>query len=136
MKYLRSARLAFTFSHFPLTSTWCLEPMNNPYLPSSPASSSTSAFQNFPSSSKQPITRSRTLFYLSIRDSSTTSYSRGPRRGTAQYGDTVDVADDEQEGLIGGRDGSIRVGVKGLPPKWLVCLGGWAVVELMGEGWI
>ncbi len=46
------------------------------------------------------------------------------------------MADDEQEGLIGGRDGSIRVGVKGLPPKWLVCLGGWAVVELMGEGWI
>lgn len=93
--------------------------MSNPYLPSSPASSSTSAL----ASSSKPITRSRTLFYLSIRDSSITGYSRrGPRRSNAGYGDTVDVAEDEQDGLIGGRDGSFGVGVKGLPPKWSVLL--------------
>ncbi|CAD6565083.1 MAG: hypothetical protein TREMPRED_000809 [Tremellales sp. Tagirdzhanova-0007] len=90
--------------------------MSNPYLPSSPASSSTTAS----SSQSQPITRSRTLFYLSIRDSSVTTYNRrGPRRAPAQYGDTVDVADDEQDGLIGGRDGSVGVGMRRLPPKWV-----------------
>ena len=83
--------------------------MSNPYNPASPASSSTS----HPSPHLQPVTRSRTLFYLSIRDSSSTSYSRrGPRNGSAQYGDTIDVADDEHEGLIGGN--------KALRPKWSV----------------
>lgn len=69
----------------------------------------------------QPITRSRTLFYLSVRDSSVTSTfdrRRSRSRGHVQYGDTVDVADDEQEGLIGGRDGEVGLDMKGLPPKW------------------
>jgi syntaxin 16 len=69
----------------------------------------------------QPISRSRTLFYLSVRDSSvTTTFDRrrSQARGHVQYGDTVDVADDEQEGLIGGRDGEVGLDMKGLPPKW------------------
>ena len=98
-----------------LSST--LSPMSNPYFPSSPASSSNPASPL--ASGTQPITRSRTLFYLSIRDSSVTSYSRrGPKRAHAQYGDTVDVADDESEGLMGGRGGSGGVDMRGLPPKW------------------
>ncbi|KAK4684161.1 syntaxin 16, partial [Tremellales sp. Uapishka_1] len=83
--------------------------MSNPYSPSSPASGST------PSSA--PITRSRTLFYLSIRDSSTsTAFSRkSPARRT--YGNTVDIGDDEEEiGLIGGYTPGPE---RGLPPRWV-----------------
>jgi hypothetical protein len=63
-----------------------------------------------------PITRSRTLFYLSIRDSSVTP-RRGPRRSTVGYGQTVDLGEDEEEGLLG-RPGDVSVGMKGLPPRW------------------
>ena len=83
--------------------------------PSSPASSS-SAFTPRPLNTSpkngavEPLTRSRTLFYLSIRDSSIPLSSRkGKGR---QYGDTLDVAD-EEEGLIGAQDGRV-----GLPPRW------------------
>ena len=37
------------------------------------------------------------------------------------YGDTVDVAEDEEQlGLMGGggREGSVGVDMKGLPPRW------------------
>ncbi|WWD20460.1 hypothetical protein CI109_104936 [Kwoniella shandongensis] len=112
--------------------------MSNPYLPLSPSSSSTSfaPYPSYPSNSRnsnnnnsnnnndsQPITRSRTLFYLSIRDSSTTSYPtsrRASKRAHRQYGDTVDVStgEEEEEGLIG-REGNWGVDMKGLPPKWV-----------------
>jgi len=39
-------------------------------------------------------------------------------RGKREYGDTVDVAEDEEQGLIGGKEGGLSV--KGLPPKWWV----------------
>ncbi|KAK8849831.1 hypothetical protein IAR55_005167 [Kwoniella newhampshirensis] len=111
--------------------------MSNPYLPSSPSSSSLPSsftpYPSYPSNSRNtnvnnteaiPITRSRTLLYLSIRDSSTTSYSSGRRaskRAHRQYGDTVDVStgEEEEEGLIGGSSGSWNVDMKGLPPKWV-----------------
>lgn len=87
--------------------------MANPYLPSS----------SYASSSKQkiddqPVTRSRTLFYLSVRDSSTFAHGGargGPRLGAAQYGDTIDVDDDERGGLL---QSHARVDMKGLPPQW------------------
>jgi syntaxin 16 len=87
---------------------------SNPYMPSvaGPSSSSTTSHP-----ANQPITRSRTLFYLSIRDSSVTP-RRGPRRSAATYGLTNDIAEEEDEGLLGGP--STRVDVKGLPPKWCV----------------
>ncbi|EIW71320.1 hypothetical protein TREMEDRAFT_60250 [Tremella mesenterica DSM 1558] len=79
--------------------------MSFPY-PSSPGSSS-SAFIPFNSPSStpvvQPVTRSRTLFYLSIRDSSIPYSSRRKGKGR-QYGETLDVADEEQ-GLMDGQDG-------------------------------
>ena len=96
--------------------------MSSSYLPVSPNTSSTAAFPAFPTSptfnpyassagpSNGPITRSRTLFYLSIRDSSVTP-RRGPKRSEREYGSRVDEGD-EEEGLIGHRD------TKGLPPKW------------------
>ncbi|WVW87090.1 hypothetical protein I302_109147 [Kwoniella bestiolae CBS 10118] len=100
--------------------------MSNPYLPNSPSSSNTNQFYNpyssssssLPSSSNarydQPITRSRTLFYLSVRDSSTT-YSSRVRKSNRQYGDTVDIGDDEEQiGLMGSSSGG-----KGLPPRWV-----------------
>ena len=63
--------------------------------------------------SSQPVTRSRTLFYLSIRDSITPTHNRGTIK-TGQYGDTLDIADnEEEERLIEGSGGG-----KGLPPKW------------------
>ncbi|OCF34380.1 syntaxin 16 [Kwoniella heveanensis BCC8398] len=108
--------------------------MSNPYLPLSPSSSSTPSFQNTsnpyaltPSAKHDPngpITRSRTLFYLSIRDSSTT-YSTRQRKVGRQYGDTIDVGEDEEQiGLMGGAgvsgSGSGHFGEeKGLPPKWV-----------------
>jgi syntaxin 16 len=55
------------------------------------------------------------LFYLSVRDSSITPR----RRSRVQYGDTVDVADDEEEHLMGGRAGATAVDFNGLPPKWV-----------------
>lgn len=61
----------------------------------------------------QPVTRSRTLFYLSIRDSITPTHNRGTIK-TGQYGDTLDIADnEEEERLIEGNGRG-----KGLPPKW------------------
>jgi len=63
--------------------------------------------------SQQPITRSRTLFYLSIRDSIIPAHSRGSIK-TGQYGDTLDIADNEEEERL--IEGTGRG--KGLPPKW------------------
>jgi hypothetical protein len=61
------------------------------------------------------VTRSRTLFYLSIRDSITPTHNRG-RIKTGQYGDTLDIADNEEEERL--IEGTGRG--KGLPPKWCV----------------
>ncbi|WRT69855.1 uncharacterized protein IL334_006846 [Kwoniella shivajii] len=108
--------------------------MSNPHLPLSPSTPSNSFnpsinFNPFSksssssSSSDQPITRSRTLFYLSVRDSSTT-YSSKIRKSDRQYGDTIDVGNDDEEeqiGLIGAsssQGGNWERG-KGLPPKWV-----------------
>lgn len=81
--------------------------MANPYLPGHASTSKTPA--------EQPVTRSRTLFYLSVRDSSSFGSARAPRLAAAQYGDTVDVEDDERGGLLGAH---ARVNMQGLPPKW------------------
>ncbi|WWC66037.1 uncharacterized protein I303_108659 [Kwoniella dejecticola CBS 10117] len=101
--------------------------MSNPYLPMTPGSSSSNTpnLSFAPSSSFNPyskntpdgpITRSRTLFYLSVRDSSST-YSSKARKSDRQYGDTVDIGDDEEQiGLIGDSSG---LPGKGLPPKWV-----------------
>ena len=89
-----------------------------------------------------PITRSRTLFYLSVRDSAGPSTwdrpspssrpsrskrggARGGQAGEEQYGARNDVGE-EEERLIGGSgdgDEDIRGGRKGkgkavLPPRW------------------
>lgn len=101
-----------TYQHL-LAPAHISQTMASPYLPS--ASSSKAA-------ADAPVTRSRTLFYLSVRDSS--SFSRPSARGgigsVAQYGDTVDVDDDERGGLLG-RAPSHRVDMEhGLPPKWYV----------------
>lgn len=77
----------------------------NPYQPTAGPSSSPD----------QPVTRSRTLFFLSVRDSSSFGTARAPRREAAQYGDTVDVEDDERGGLLGG---AARIDMHSLPPKW------------------
>jgi syntaxin 16 len=70
-----------------------------------------------------PVTRSRTLFYLSVRDSSTFGappHRRPPTSSAAQYGDIGDE-DDERGGLLAGQSGSggVQLGPgAGLPPKW------------------
>jgi hypothetical protein len=56
---------------------------------------------------------------LSIRDSITPTHGRG--RGkikVGQYGDTLDIADNEEEERL--IEGSGHGGGKGLPPKWYV----------------
>ncbi|OXC85500.1 syntaxin 16 [Cryptococcus neoformans] len=68
----------------------------------------------------EPIIRSRTLFFLSIRDSNPFSRARPSR----EYGHQISLDDDgdgegEGERLIGGREGWKEVGMKGLPPKWV-----------------
>ncbi|GMK53495.1 hypothetical protein CspeluHIS016_0100810 [Cutaneotrichosporon spelunceum] len=78
----------------------------NPYAPHASSSITQDA----------PITRSRTLFYLSVRDSSSFGSARAPRRAAAQYGDTIDVEDDELGGLLGSHS---RIDMQGLPPKWV-----------------
>lgn len=82
--------------------------MANPYVPH--ASSS-----NLKAQADAPVTRSRTLFYLSVRDSSSFGSARAPRLAAAQYGDTIDVEDDERGGLLGAH---ARVDMQALPPKW------------------
>ncbi|ODN79301.1 hypothetical protein L202_03313 [Cryptococcus amylolentus CBS 6039] len=105
--------------------------MSNPYLPLSPSSSAapTTPYSSTPgpyataSSSQEPTTRSRTLFYLSVRDSnpfSETSGRNASKRAERQYGQHISLDDgEEEEGLIGGREGHTEVGMKGLPPKWV-----------------
>ncbi|KAF9520318.1 hypothetical protein BS47DRAFT_1335923 [Hydnum rufescens UP504] len=72
--------------------------------------------------SVEPTTRSRTLLFLSYRDSST-SHSRRPRRRprSTLYSDS-DLADaDERQGLIGTDDlgGHVAIDIDRLPPKWV-----------------
>ncbi|TYJ53848.1 hypothetical protein B9479_005535 [Cryptococcus floricola] len=105
--------------------------MSNPYLPLSPSNSAapTTPYSGTPgpyataSSSQEPTTRSRTLFYLSVRDSnpfSETSGRNASKRAERQYGQHISLDDgEEEEGLIGGREGHTEVGMKGLPPKWV-----------------
>ncbi|KIR59465.1 syntaxin 16 [Cryptococcus bacillisporus CA1873] len=68
----------------------------------------------------EPITRSRTLFFLSIRDSNPFSRARPSR----EYGHQISLDDGggdegEEDRLIGGRGGWKDIGMKGLPPKWV-----------------
>jgi len=65
-----------------------------------------------------PVTRSRTLFYLSVRDSSTFGAPRRSRAPLQQYGDTIDVEDDERGGLLQDHREHARGHTVGLPPKW------------------
>lgn len=109
----------------------------NPY--SAPLSSSYPAHPNAQHTHSQaiPITRSRTLFYLSVRDSAGPSTwdrptssrpriggRRGSRKPNEEYGARNDV-DDEEERLIGGNgeEEGFGAGRKGkgkatLPPRW------------------
>lgn len=61
----------------------------------------------------QPITRNRTLFFLSVRDTSTFGSRRpaGPSYG-------ADVADDDERGGLL-REHRVDLS-QGLPPKWCV----------------
>lgn len=140
-------------SFFPRTSTPLANPFNDshtsfgsPY-PATPAMSAstppTSSTTPYPHASPfipseeptgPPITRSRTLYYLSVRDSSTTrARSRRYRSaGTGGYGDSEGGLlgsgtgqYEERAGLMGdqgGRDGQLMIDVSGngLPPKWSV----------------
>lgn len=123
----------------------------NPYTPSAlgsyshPSSSHTTPNKRSnPNDSAAPITRSRTLFYLSVRDSAGPptwdrpisasgrsrrgkGLGRGVQGGDEQYGARNDVGD-EEERLIGGSEGAAEgMGVAGgrkgkgkatLPPRW------------------
>lgn len=96
--------------------------------PSAYPSSHPSSYTSFPPSGSnvpqaQPITRSRTLFYLSIRDSSGTSYPRKRRKVGRQYGEGFEGVD-EEERLIGGdgNENGVELGGKGLPPKWYITI--------------
>ncbi|TXT10615.1 hypothetical protein VHUM_02120 [Vanrija humicola] len=97
-------------------ATYAAYSASGPASSSSGPSSSSRAAQGQQQQQQLGVTRSRTLFYLSVRDSSTFSSARGSRIAAAQYGDTVDVADDEQGRLLGGAH---RVDMNGLPPKWV-----------------
>ena len=140
-------------SFFPRSSTPSANPFNDshtsfgsPY-PATPAMTAstppTSSTTPYPHSSPfrpteeptgPPITRSRTLYYLSVRDSSTTrARSRRYRpSGGGTYGDSEGgllgsgagrYGNEERAGLMGdegGRDGQLTVDVSGsgLPPRW------------------
>ncbi|KAL7419442.1 t-SNARE affecting a late Golgi compartment protein 2 [Cryptotrichosporon argae] len=87
--------------------------MANPYIPA--ASSSTYTPPSPAPTKLHPVTRSRTLFYLSVRDTSSFA-SSSSRRPTRAYG--VDEDDeDEHQGLM--RGAAVGVDMKGLPPKWV-----------------
>lgn len=64
----------------------------------------------------QPVTRNRTLFFLSVRDTSTFG-SRRPPQGPFYGADVAD--DDERGGLL--REHRVDFS-QGLPPKWSVLL--------------
>lgn len=92
-------------------------PNQSNYAASGPSGPSTPAPQ------AQPVTRSRTLFYLSVKDSSGPSYSRSRRRGKGvrqDYGDTVDVAEEEERVGLMGPERGLGPGEGGLPPRWYV----------------
>ncbi len=82
-----------------------------------------------------PVTRSRTLFFLSIRDTTGGGGGAGKRYRRKQdgYGEVGSIGEDEREGLIPGegRGGSVALDMDGqggavggqgagLPPKWCV----------------
>lgn len=108
----------------PSTSTTTPFPHSSPFIP---------AAEEF---TGPPITRSRTLYYLSVRDSNTTrARSRRYRpSGAGTYGDSEGGllgsgagrhGNEERAGLMsddGGREGQLTVDVSGsgLPPRWLV----------------
>ncbi len=103
-----------------------------PHFPTPPSLSrpshtrTTSAFNSSPGQSSShaqppkpevPITRSRTLYYLSVRDTSVSGSSSKKYKQRGGYSELEDG--EEREGLIAaeeGRGGAERG--KGLPPKW------------------
>ena len=74
----------------------------------------------------EPTTRSRTLLFLSYRDSSSTRIRRrprGPPKSPSYYSDAPNYAEGggERQGLINGAEdmaGHIAIDVDSLPPKW------------------
>ena len=102
------------------STSFSLSSYSSPSFPPGPGTSNQAGPSRVNRPQAEPVTRSRTLFYLSIRDSSITPH-RGPKRSAAGYGNTLDVGEDEEDGLLpgaGGKGGTIRVDMKGLPPKW------------------
>jgi hypothetical protein len=94
--------------------------------------SSSSTIQTQSPVPAQPTTRSRTLFYLSVRDSSGNSKRYRRRRGG--YGDDsgtsnlLGVEGEERAGLMGREESAMGLEMNrdplssGLPPKWSVPL--------------
>jgi syntaxin 16 len=84
------------------------------------------AMQAPTSSYVEPTTRSRTLLFLSYRDSSSTRIRRRPRAGPkppSYYSDTPNYAEggSERQGLINGAEdmaGHTTIDMDSLPPKW------------------
>jgi len=80
------------------------------------------------SSYVEPTTRSRTLLFLSYRDSSSTRIRRRPRAGPkppSYYSDAPNYAEggSERQGLINGAEdmaGHTTIDMDSLPPKWCV----------------
>lgn len=106
---------------------------SNPYSPhplSAASANNANASAAGAQNQNQPITRSRTLFYLSVRDSagpSTWSRRRPQQRAGQEYGERNDVGEEEERLIGSGEDdwGGAGVGrgkgkgkAKGLPPKW------------------
>lgn len=109
------------------------------YFPPMPASSSSTPHGSPAPGSRPaaaaaagpPVTRSRTLYFLSIRD--TSGGGKKYRRRGDGYGELARGGEDEREGLMGGdggaegRKGSVVLDMgegtgAGLPPKWYVLL--------------
>nr|ODO04294.1 hypothetical protein L204_00652 [Cryptococcus depauperatus CBS 7855] len=100
--------------------------MSNPHFPyPPPAASSPSHTTYAPLSATarettEPTIRSRTLFYLSIRDSTTFAGHGRNKRAERDYGQNILLDDGgEEQRLIGGREGWNEVGIKELPPRWV-----------------
>ncbi|OCH85808.1 t-SNARE [Obba rivulosa] len=68
-------------------------------------------------SSSSPATRSRTLLFISYRDSRASS-SRSRRSRFTTYDDNAPYGDDEHEHLIGADPGHVAIDAP-LPPKWV-----------------
>jgi hypothetical protein len=109
----RERHLPFSFSESSFPSP--IHPGRNAFL----------TLHSPPMSDLSPTTRSRTLLFISYRDSRSTAtrFSR-PRLDTnaSNYGDSY-TPDDERQGLISPKAAAGHVAIEiNLPPKWYILL--------------